>query len=213
MISVGNDIIALDMIDAGRTIQPVFYSKILDPVEASRYSEEKFPALPFEQYVWLLWSIKEAVYKCIKRQNPELRFSPPKIIVKELDVPADPSAAYRSLVYFNSIPFCAESRVNDKFISTLATNDTGFSRICWEVRQIEETDPESQSHRVRSVLLDRLQSFFPGDQLQIEKADAGYPVLVRNSTPTNMPISFSHHHNLVFYSFISPSSPLSPLQS
>ena len=209
MISVGNDIVALDIIDAGRTIQPAFYSRILDPAEAGSYSEEKFPALPFEQYVWLLWSIKESVYKCIKRAQPELRFSPRKIIVRQIDR----SDTYRSLVYFNSIPFYAESRVNEKFISTLATNDTGFDKICWDVQQIGQTDPESQSQQVRSALLDRLQSFFPGDQLQIEKADAGYPVLVRNSTPTNLPISFSHHHNLVFYSFISPSSPSSPLQS
>ena len=209
MISVGNDIIALDLIDAGRTIQPVFYSRILDPAEAGLYSEEKFPSLPFEQYVWLLWSIKESVYKCIKRGVPELRFSPRKIIVKQIDL----SDTYQSVVYFNSTPVATRSWVNENFISTVATNDKGFDRICWDVQQIEETDPETQSQRVRSVLLQRLQSFFPGDDLQIEKAEAGYPVLVRNSTPTNLPISFSHHHNLVFYSFISPSSPLSPLQS
>ena len=207
MISVGNDIIALDIIDAGRTIQPVFYSRILDPAEAAMYAE--LSPLPFEQYVWLLWSIKESVYKCIKRVQPELRFSPRKIIVRQIDR----SDTYRSLVYFNSIPFYAESRVNDKFISTLATNDAGFDRICWDVQQIAQTDPESQSQHVRSALLDRLQSFFPGDRLQIEKADAGFPVLVKNSTAVDLPISFSHHYNLVFYSFISPSSPLSPLRS
>ena len=203
MISIGNDIVALDKIDAGRTIQPVFYSRILDPSEAGLYPE--FSPLPFEQFVWLLWSIKESVYKCIKREQPELRFSPRKVIVKQIDR----SDTYRSLVYFNSIPFHTESRVNEKFISTLATNDTGFDRnkICYGVQQILQTDPESQSQHVRLALLERLQPFFPGDRLQIEKADAGYPVLVKNSSPTNLPISFSHHHNLVFYSFISPSSP------
>ena len=208
MISIGNDIIALDLIDAGRTIQPVFYSRILDPAEAAMYAE--LSLLPFEQYVWLLWSIKESVYKCIKRAQPELRFSPRKIIVRGIDRSDD---TYRSLVYFNSIPFYAESQVNDKFISTLATNDARFDRICWDVQQIGQTDSESQSQRVRSALLDRLKSFFPGDQLQIEKAEAGYPVLVKNSTAVDLPISFSHHHNLVFYSFISPSSLSSPLQS
>jgi len=207
MISVGNDIIALDKIDAGRTIQPVFYSRILDPAEVAMYAG--FSSLPFELYVWLLWSIKESVYKCIKREYTELRFSPRKIIVKQIDR----SDTYQSVVYFNSTQVSTRSWVNENFISTIATNDKGFDRICWDVRQIEETDPETQSRRVRSVLLDRLQSFFPGDQLQIAKAEAGYPVLVRNSTPTNLPISFSHHHNLVFYSFISPFLPSSPLRS
>ena len=209
MISVGNDIVALDMIDAGRTIQPVFYSKLLDPAEAGSYADEKFSSLPFENYVWLLWSIKESVYKCIKRAQPELRFSPRKIIVKQIDL----SDTFRSLVYVGSTLFYAESRVNDQFISTLATNNAGFDKICWDVRQIGQTDQESQSQRVRSFALDRLQSFFPGDQLRIEKADAGYPVLVKNSTVVDLPISFSHHHNLVFYSFISPSSLSSPLRS
>jgi len=208
VISVGNDIIALDIIDAGRTIQPVFYSRILDPAETRMYAE--LSSLPFEQYVWLLWSIKESVYKCIKRQHAQLRFSPRKIIVKHIDLSSD---TYQSLVYFNSIPFYAESRVNDKFISTLATNDARFDKICWDVQQIGQTDPESQSQQVRSALLDRLQSFFPGDSLQIGKAEAGYPVLIRNSSVVDLPISFSHHHDLVFYSFISPSSPSSPLQS
>ncbi|HEY4288568.1 MAG TPA: 4'-phosphopantetheinyl transferase superfamily protein [Puia sp.] len=196
MISIGNDIIALDIIDAGRTIQPVFYSRILDPAEVGLYAE--FSSLPFEQYVWLLWSIKESVYKCIKRTQPEFRFSPRKIVVREIDR----SDTYRSLVHFNSTPFYAESQVNEKFISTLATNDDGFEKVCWDVRQIAQTDHESQSKGVRSFVLHRLQSFFPGDELQIEKAEAGYPVLVKNSTPTNLPISFSHHHNLVSYSFI-----------
>ncbi|HMI62657.1 MAG TPA: 4'-phosphopantetheinyl transferase superfamily protein [Puia sp.] len=208
MISVGNDIIALDLIDAGRTIQPVFYSRILDPTEAGLYSEEKFPSLPFEQYVWLLWSIKESVYKCIKREHTELRFSPRKIIVRQIDL----SDTYQSVVDCNSTPVSTRSWVNDNFISTVATNDKGFDRICWDIQQIEETDPEIQSKCIRSFALDRLQSFFPNDRLQIEKAEAGYPVLVRNSTPTNLPISFSHHHNLVFYSFISPASPLPPLR-
>lgn len=202
MISVGNDIIALDIIDAGRTLQPVFYSRILAPAETGLYAE--CSSLPFEQYVWLLWSIKESVYKCVKRTLPELRFSPRKTIVQGIE--RSDTYTYRSIIYFNTVPLYAESRVNEKFIFTLATNDTGFDRICWDVRQIGQTDPEAQSRQVRLALLQRLQAFFPGDRLQIEKADAGYPVLVRNSAATDLPISFSHHHDLVSYSFISPSS-------
>src|SRR6202000_275791 len=145
MISIGNDIIALDKIDAGRTIQPVFYSRILDPSEAGLYSE--FSPLPFEQYVWLLWSIKESVYKCIKRAQPELRFSPRKIIVREIDR----SDTYQSVVDFNSTPISTRSWVNENFITTVATNDARFDKdkICYGVRQIGQTDPESQSQQVR----------------------------------------------------------------
>ncbi|MDO6429995.1 4'-phosphopantetheinyl transferase superfamily protein [Flavitalea sp. BT771] len=202
-ISIGNDIVAMDAIDAGRTMLPVFYSRILSPDELELYSKKDFPALPFEQFVWLLWSIKESVYKCVKRQNAHLNFSPQKIIVKQLKQSADPSASYHSFVRFNSTLIYARSRVSDKCIYTLATNDPArFDNICWDVQQIEQTDHIHQSKSVRSFVIERLQHYFPGDNLLIEKAEAGYPILVRNSTVTNLPISFSHHHNLIFYSFL-----------
>jgi phosphopantetheine--protein transferase-like protein len=79
MISIGNDIVDLAAIDKQRTQQKAFYSKILSDTEQQLYS--RYPQLPFEIYVWLLWSAKESVYKFAKRLNPELVFSPVRIEV------------------------------------------------------------------------------------------------------------------------------------
>lgn len=76
MISIGNDIVDLSAIDKHRTQQKAFYSKILSDKEQHLYSRSQ---LPFEIYVWLLWSAKESVYKFAKRLNPELVFSPARI--------------------------------------------------------------------------------------------------------------------------------------
>ncbi len=81
MISIGNDIVDLSAIDKHRTQQKAFYSKILSDKEQQLYSRSSH--LPFEIYVWLLWSAKESVYKFAKRLNPELVFSPVRIEVSE----------------------------------------------------------------------------------------------------------------------------------
>jgi phosphopantetheine--protein transferase-like protein len=77
MISIGNDIVDLTAIDKNRTQQKAFYSKILSDTEQQLYSRSS--QIPFEIYVWLLWSAKESVYKFAKRLDPELVFSPARI--------------------------------------------------------------------------------------------------------------------------------------
>ena len=85
MISIGNDIVDLTAIDKHRTQQKAFYSKILSDKEQQLYSRSS--QLPFEIYVWLLWSAKESVYKFAKRLNPELVFSPARIEIQQLSEP------------------------------------------------------------------------------------------------------------------------------
>jgi phosphopantetheinyl transferase (holo-ACP synthase) len=84
MISIGNDIVDLSAIDKHRTQQKAFYSKILSDKEQQLYSRSS--QIPFEIYVWLLWSAKESVYKFAKRLNPELVFSPARIEISESEL-------------------------------------------------------------------------------------------------------------------------------
>ena len=63
MISAGNDIAALAKVNKERIPQPRFYSKILSDSERALYHQPQLTILPFENYVWLLWSVKESVYK------------------------------------------------------------------------------------------------------------------------------------------------------
>jgi phosphopantetheinyl transferase (holo-ACP synthase) len=220
--NIGNDIVALDHGDANRSGQYVFYSKVLNPLEKELYSQERFPGLSFAHFVWLCWSIKEAAFKCIKRNQPHLLFSPPKINIKMLEVLPEPSlledgqcdwdieapetafTGYCSTVGFCDIRLKAISRVYDTFISTIATPDAGRGTLCWGIRRITRTDHAHQSESVRNFVLERLRRSFPGDQFKIEKASPGYPVIVKNAERMNMPLSFSHHHDLVAYSFIYP---------
>jgi phosphopantetheinyl transferase (holo-ACP synthase) len=94
--SAGNDIVALKAIDKLRTNHRRFYSKILSDAEQSLYNREHGTEMPFENFVWLLWSIKESVYKYLKRSTPGLVFSPAKILVRNISSPGSPAGPYYS---------------------------------------------------------------------------------------------------------------------
>ena len=104
MSSAGNDIVALKAIDKQRTNHSRFYSKILSDAEQSLYCRQQGAEMPFENFVWLLWSIKESVYKYLKRTTPGLVFSPTKIIVRNIDLPGSPAS---SLYNSSADPCCS----------------------------------------------------------------------------------------------------------
>src|SRR5205809_451717 len=86
MTGLGNDLIDLKLTDAARTQSPRFYSKILADTEQRLY-HNLTAALSFQQFVWLLWSIKESAYKAMQRHQPHLVFTPVKVEVVNVTAP------------------------------------------------------------------------------------------------------------------------------
>ena len=84
MSSTGNDIVALNESVVAKAAQPRFYSKIMAADEMNFFNEQAADKLSLGEYVWLLWSVKESVYKFLKRTQPGFLFSPQKIIVHQL---------------------------------------------------------------------------------------------------------------------------------
>src|ERR1700761_9130738 len=87
MTSTGNDIVALKAINIARTKQPNFYSKILSVSEKDLYDQPFSDKIPFENFVWLCWSIKESAYKFLDRIVPDRVFSPTRTIVSSIELP------------------------------------------------------------------------------------------------------------------------------
>src|ERR1700733_6904939 len=171
MISAGNDIVALSAIDGARTVQPRFFSKILSFSEQELYSSMGSSELPFEHFVWLLWSIKESVYKYCRRMGSDLVFSPPRIVVNQLkrrsgsknsDVSFDgnacPGAVYQGMVYSGSGILYSRSTIPAGYISAVGAAEEHFDQVRWCVAAIGRADHAGQSASVRALLLDRLQS-------------------------------------------------------
>ncbi len=222
MISTGNDIVALKATNRRRTNHFRFYSKILSVSEQELYFEEGFAEMPFEKYVWLLWSIKESVYKYQKRILPDLIFSPTKIIIRGIHPPYLPGNTnfgaiqwennnsesceelYQCAVQAEFDMFYSRSKICDELIATVVHNDDSFQHVWWGIKSIGHTDYENQSTEVRTFILNRLNFMVQNrhDQLSIGKNRAGCPVVLMGDIEMNIPVSLAHHDQFIAYSFL-----------
>jgi phosphopantetheinyl transferase (holo-ACP synthase) len=213
MISTGNDIVALRAINIARTKQPNFYKKILSVSEKELYDEQFSGKMPLESFIWLLWSVKESAYKYLQRITPALVFSPARILVSQIILPAsnqtvklegcgfDNDNIYTALVTTGADTLYSCSIIGDEFIFSVVNHADSFENTCWGIRLIDSSDGEFQSKAVREFLTQRLNALFPGDDLRIGKSKHDYPVILKDAVEIKMPVSLAHHDRYVAYSF------------
>ncbi|GAC1441175.1 MAG: hypothetical protein NVSMB63_08550 [Sediminibacterium sp.] len=218
MQSTGNDIIALYTINKERSNDSRFYAKILSPSEQALYHRPEFAGLSFEHFLWLSWSIKESVYKYLKRGLPDLVFSPTRIIIRHIDLPQDQQltgfegrqwegtafgeSCYKGSFIFGSTTFYFRSKIYRELIATVVSEDENFEDTWWGIRTIDHSAADHQSKAVRSFLLSKLDAVLPGKDLQIKKSTLGYPIVLRGTKELKLPVSFAHHGRFIAYSFL-----------
>ena len=213
MQSTGNDIVSLNAINVTRTKQPNFYSKILTPTETALHQEPRFATIPFEIFVWLLWSIKESAFKYLQRADADIIFTPVKLEVSEIYVPEgfgigkfsvrglagnsfDLLQTITSVINFEDKIFYSTSLIYNELIFTVVDGDKYFNNTYWGIKEIDDCDAEIQSIEVRTFLIDN----FPAKNIVVTKNDKGIPSILL-SDGANVPASLSHHENWVAYSF------------
>jgi phosphopantetheinyl transferase (holo-ACP synthase) len=218
MISAGNDVVSLAAIDVTRTNQHKFYSKILSESEIPLYNEFSLAQIPFENFVWLLWSIKESVYKFLQRNNPALIFTPVKFVVTDIGLPEGFSPkgfsspivegvdfknipAIKSTIKFADYTLHACSLLYNELIHTVVSRNIDFENIYWGIKKIESDNGTLQSAEVRLFLSERLKKFYGDDNIIIDKNPDGCPVILRSGADITVPVSLSHHGRFVGYSF------------
>jgi phosphopantetheinyl transferase (holo-ACP synthase) len=215
--SAGNDIVALNAIDIQRTTTPAFYSKFIVAEESALYSHPQFANIPFQNFVWLLWSVKESAYKYLKRLQTDLIFSPSKIVIQNISLPeihsnSNAAAAiwesdntnedfYTGAVIFKTNHLYFRSKITGEFIASAVNDGPQFCGVYWGIKIIEQAGHENQSAEVRELTLKKLISIRAGSNLRIEKSAAGYPVVLDDAEQIDIPISFAHHDRFVGYSF------------
>ncbi|MGN6394513.1 MAG: 4'-phosphopantetheinyl transferase family protein [Mucilaginibacter sp.] len=220
MISAGNDVVSLAAIDITRTNQYKFYSKILSEAEIPLYNEFSLARIPFEIFVWLLWSVKESAYKFLQRSEPRLLFTPVKFEVVNLRLPHNCSLSpfnypihegkgFKEISHIQSTIKFAENTLHacsvlyNELIHTVANSGDDFNNLLWGVKKIGSDDSEAQSAEVRSFLLERIKQEY-GNNFRVEKNNNGCPVLLSDAADFPIPVSLSHHGCFVGYSFMKP---------
>ncbi len=224
MTGTGNDIVSLNAINKVRTKQSRFYSKILSPSEETLYSKSAFASIPFENFVWLLWSIKESAFKYLQRTNPDLIFSPTKIIVHRLQTPSAYSVSsfdatelegigfdsrdakfcvstIKGIIAYGPNTFYSRSIIYKELVVSVVNGDANFESTSWGIKWTDKCHPPFQSIAVRKFLVNRLYSLFQMDNLMIGKSSYGFPIVLEGSEEISIPISLSHHDHFVAYSF------------
>lgn len=196
MQSVGNDIVDLSLIDTDRSKQARFYSKILADSELALY-QSLVSALPFERYVWLCWTIKEAAYKYSKRLHPELLFSPPRTVIEGFAVDESSPSVLRGvcsngleMVHFRSIQ-------TSYYIHTIVGCSEDFERIVADVFEVDVDNAPAQTH---ARLLDYAKQHYPHSEVGVVKDGDNIPSLVIDQQA--YPVSISHHGR--YGSFVIP---------
>ncbi len=209
MSSIGIDIVALHEVDIQRTILPKFYSKIITTAELSCYDPA---AMPLYQYIWLLWSVKEAAYKYASRLQPGLVFSPTRTTVSNISIHATATVGHGPELYndaittdvlINGLPLHTHSIITENYIVSIAYTGS-FDEVQWAVRHIKDPHPDNQSAMVRQLVINELGNYYPqANNITITKTVDGVPEVVCNDIVKNeMALSFSHHGHYVAYAFV-----------
>lgn len=218
MKSAGNDIVALLSVNKQRTGQFRFYSQILSGPEQALYHQPPLADMPFETYVWLLWSVKESAYKYLKRILPDLVFSPTKIVIQYITIPSSPLMTsfknthcenngnkeefYSGMLIYASYVLYFRSKITEDWIATVANDDENFENVCWGIQSIDDNSYYHQSKAARTLLLKRVSSFFPGD-FHVKKNPIGYPDILIGTQNMHISASLAHDDRFVAYSFVS----------
>ncbi|HZY37528.1 MAG TPA: 4'-phosphopantetheinyl transferase superfamily protein [Mucilaginibacter sp.] len=221
MNSAGNDIVSLTATNVTRTKSPEFYSKIISPAEKALFDTLDHEVLPFDRFVWLLWSVKESAYKYLHRLNANIVFTPVKFEVRAIGIPQgycfsgsgfgeftdkgfNSLAAFNAEVFFSGKKLFAKVVIHQEFVSSVVNHTDSFDGIYWGIKQIADTSHACQSAAVREFILAKLGEISGLDGLSIYKNENDVPVLLNNGELLQTPISLSHHERWIAYSFQSP---------
>lgn len=218
MISAGNDIVSLTATNVTRTKSPEFYNKIISPAERALYETLDHEALPFDHFVWLLWSVKESAYKYLHRLNPAIVFTPVKFEVQRIETPDDYQltafekdelilrgfngmTTFNGVVAHEGVMLFFKTLIYREFVISVVNLDECFDDIYWGIRRVKDTGPKEQSAAVRLFALEALEAILESAALRIEKNAHDAPVVLGDDggMEAAISLSLSHHGEWVGY--------------
>lgn len=214
---LGNDIVDLRDSDSdAATLSARFDERVFTTRERSAISSHSDPAV----HRWRHWAAKEAAYKALRRQRPEVIFSPTRF---EVDLPTDGSregrARYRSAPDSTSVHRQKDASFELHFLAddsrvlhviALSEENSG-SRVVHDFCRLSEVDDsgdsEAPSRGVRSLACRQLAADLRLETREVEvKKHGRVPALAVRGNNVPAFLSLSHHGDWVGFACAWPGS-------
>lgn len=174
---IGNDIVDLQIAkQQSNWLRKGFLEKQFTKQEQNEILNAKNP----HTHVWLLWSMKEAAYKCYVQEYQQRFFNPKKFNCSSV-------SQTKGLVSIHEHNYYTESTVTSRYIHTIAfcRQNTKSKKELFLIKE-----KENQSAIIKSKLLS---SF--SEKMILKKNGVGIPYLYLNEEEQKISFSISHHGN------------------
>lgn len=172
---IGNDIVDLQLASIqSNWKRPGFLDKQFTTEEKKQILDSENP---FNK-TWLLWSMKEAAYKCYVQKHKR-RFFAPKLFKCVLDNDCQGKVFYKEIIYET------KSSITDDYIHTIAKiySNTNINLECFKV---------SENSNVSEQINNRINKLF-SHKIQIKKDTLNIPYLFLEDKKLPYTLSKSHH--------------------
>lgn len=189
---IGNDIVDRKQAERDSNWQRKgFLEKLFTPTEQQFIYAATDPAL----LVWLLWSMKESVYKLVNRQSGMRVFNPAKIACTLLNL----SVCNAEATVWCGNEYQVKSQFTTNYIASLAFMPE--KPPVEQQHQIIVFDSCDYYHQSTAIRVDIIRSCakklsIPPEKISVSKNPKGIPVIVLHNTcqPIVTPsVSLSHH--------------------
>lgn len=175
---LGNDIV--DLNTAGKDSnwrRRGYLEKVFTSYEQNLISCSSNPDL----LVWILWSIKESVYKAHFRIYQFREFAPKKIEITDIKIKEETAVAE---AFYHNKKYYSKTAISDSFVHSIVLNEPlKFSEIKTAIFKTGSRDYTSLL--INKNLIDQSDI--------VEKTQDGIPNIVSREEGVKIPISISHH--------------------
>jgi len=182
---IGNDIVDLKFAQHRNILRPRFLNKVFTTKEQKLI----FNAVKPTQRAWLLWSMKESVYKLCVQNGGRRRFNP-------INFSCSVVSKTRGFVKHDGKMWYTTSKISKNYVVSQATLKWSTSRIrtpfCFE-----NSDYRHQHAGLYNYVKNELSSSFgiPIATIEIKKNKAGIPQVYFHAKRQALSLSLSHHGN------------------
>lgn len=194
---IGNDIVDLSISTIGeKERRSRFLEKIL-----TRLEMDILGSLGGEdRYVWLIWSIKESVYKIVSRGLQKSIYAPKSI--QCIDINCSGKGVYYADIHYGGDTFISKSIVNKEYIHTVASaSHSVINQSDVQIFAIPK-DADESGYTIRKVIESvRLPKSHNYGSLSVIKDKNRVPRIYDEETEIGY-LSITHHGSYGAYVFI-----------